>query len=545
MKKIIILLLSGILIFGGCKDQLKEEVYGALSDLNTVETINSATVGIYQAVENGGGIFHLNAFFPMVETGHRYSSFGSNNENLGNRDFYKYIYNPNTAALNTTWASLYRMVNRANEVVEAAQNIKDTTVSASLTAEARFLRGWAYFTLTQFWGPVPLHLKSTSSSGDKSNVYLPRAPIADVYAQIVDDLKYASAIQANGRPRLTRTRPTNELGRVTSGTALALLGKVYLTMAGRPLSNTASYTDAVNTFATLVSQRKAYGTDLLPRGSYGNIFTVANEMNTEGLFALRSFANTATIISGSYFPPAMAPIASGVDIDLYPPVPNYGVRADILRLFEPTDVRSKEGIGGSYPDMRAASMITVNGALVRDSVVYDTVQLRYARKSLPATFLTTNAGYGIGFTKHRADVTRATPSVRAYNNDWIVLRFADVLLSYAEALNETGQTGAAIPFLNEVRARANASLIATTTTQIDLRKIIREERTRELIGEFTSVFDIRRWGTLKENMDDYTTTQLANPDKILPVFNEKFYLYPVPSEQIIANPLLSPQNTGW
>lgn len=89
MKKIIILLLSGILIFGGCKDQLKEEVYGALSDLNTVETINSATVGIYQAVENGGGIFHLNAFFPMVETGHRYSSFGSNNENLGNRDFYK------------------------------------------------------------------------------------------------------------------------------------------------------------------------------------------------------------------------------------------------------------------------------------------------------------------------------------------------------------------------------------------------------------------------------------------------------------------------
>ena len=190
-------------------------------------------------------------------------------------------------------------------------------------------------------------------------------------------------------------------------------------------------------------------------------------------------------------------------------------------------------------------MITVNGALVRDSVVYDTVQLRYARKSLPATFLTTTAGYGIGFTKHKADVARATGNVRSYNNDWIVLRFADVLLSYAEALNETGQTGAAIPFLNEVRARANASFIPTTTTQIDLRKILREERTRELVGEFTSVFDMRRWGTLKENMDDYTTTQLANPDKIVPVFNEKFYLYPVPFEQIIANPLLSPQNTGW
>lgn len=545
MKKINIILFASIIIFGGCKDQLQEEVYGALSELNTPENINAATVGIYQAVENGGGIFHLNAFFPMVETGHRYSSFGSNQENLGNREFYKYIFNPNTAALNTTWASLYRMVNRANEVIEAAQTIKDTTIGNSLMAEARCLRGWAYFTLTQFWGPVPLHLKSTSSSGDKNNVYLPRSPIADVYVQIVDDLKYASTIYPNGKTILTRTRPANELGRVTSGTALALLGKVYLTMAGRPLSNTTAYTDAVNTFATLVSQRKAFGTDLLSKGNYGNIFTVANEMNTEVLFALRSFANSATIVSGSYFPAAMAPIASGVDMDLYPPVPNYGVRADILRLFEPTDVRSKEGIGGSYPDMRAASMITVNGVLVRDSAVYDTVQLRYARKSVPTSFLTTNSGYGIGFTKHRADVTRATPNVRSYNNDWIVLRFADVLLSYAEALNETGQTAAAIPFLNEVRARANASLIATTAPQIDLRKIIREERTRELIGEFTSVFDMRRWGTLKENMDDYTTTQLANPDKIVPVFNEKFYLYPVPSEQIIANPLLSPQNTGW
>ena len=214
MKKIIIFLLACIILFGSCKDDLQEEVYGALSDLNSVENINAATVGIYQAVENGGGIFHTNAFFPMVETGHRYSSYGSNNENLGNRDFYKYIYNPNTTALNTTWASLYRMVNRANEVIEAAQNIKDTTVANPLIAEARFLRGWAYFTLTQFWGPVPLHLKTTSSSSDKSNVYLPRSSVADVYAQIVDDLKYASTIHANGKSRLVRTRPTNELGRV-------------------------------------------------------------------------------------------------------------------------------------------------------------------------------------------------------------------------------------------------------------------------------------------------------------------------------------------
>ena len=545
MKKIIIFLFSSAFLLTGCKDQLQEDVYGALSELTTPENINAATVGIYTAVENGGGIFHLNSFFPMVETGHRYSSYGFNNENLGNREFYRYIYNPNTPAINTTWSSLYRMVNRSNEVIEAAQvNIKDTTVANSLIAEAKFLRAWAYFTLTQMWGPVPLHVKPTSSSGDKNDVYLPRSPVADVYALIIEDLKYASYENASGKSRLTKTRKTEELGRVTSGSALALLGKVYLTMAGRPLNNPKGYTEAINVFSTLVSQRTTYGTNLLPKGSYADIFAVKNEMNAEVLFALRSFANSSVITSGSYLPAALAPPNSNVDTDLYGSVQNYGLRWDILRLFEPNDVRSKQGIGGSYPDLRTSSQITVNGIKMPDSLFYDTVKLQYARRSIPTTVIAT-PGYGIGYTKHRADVIRATVSVRSYNNDWIVLRFADVLLSYAEALNENNQTAAAIPFLNEVRLRANANPVPTSTDKTALRQIIREERMRELVGEFTSLFDIRRWGTLKENMDDYRAEQLSPSDKTLPVFNERFYLYPIPFGQIIANPLLAPQNPGW
>ena len=548
MKRLFIAIAIGFTLLTGCKKDLVETPYGVFGELTTPANIDAATVGIYQAVENGGGIFQTNFFFPMVETGHRYSSYGSNGENIGNREFYRYIYTANTPAITNTWAALYRMVNRSNEVIEAAQaNLKDSAVAVPLIAEARFLRGWAYFVLTQLYGPVPLHLKATATSTDQASIYLSRSPIDKVYEQIVADMEYAAGTYGNGTSRLPRTRPVAQLGRVTAGTALGMLGKVYLTMAGKPLNNTSAYTSAVNTLFSLISQKASYGTGLLPKGSFQQIFTVANEMNGEILFALRSYANATNIVSGSYFANVMAPIASSVDADMYTQTPNYGLRWDILRLFEPGDVRSKAGVGGAYPDMRSTSIITVNGAQVRDSLVYDTLtQFRYVRKSLPSSSPTPGTSrYGLGYTKYTADVGRATTNPRTYNNDWIILRYADVLLMYAEALNETGQTALAFAPLNEVRLRAGASAIAATTTQTVLRQIIRDERMRELVGEFTSVFDIRRWGTLKEEMDNYRADQLTVGDPTLPVFDPKFYLYPVPADQLIANPKLAPQNPGW
>jgi hypothetical protein len=156
-----------------------------------------------------------------------------------------------------------------------------------------------------------------------------------------------------------------------------------------------------------------------------------------------------------------------------------------------------------------------------------------------------NGRYGIGYTKYIADQPRVATSVRGFQNDWIVLRFSDVLLSHAEALNEDGQTSAAIPFLNEVRQRAGAAPIALTTTQLPLKQIIREERMRELVGEYTSIFDIRRWGTLEIEMANLRSDQYTNADQTVPVFESKFYLYPIPISQIQANPNLLPQNPGW
>lgn len=548
MKKVIITISVLSLFFTSCKKDLIETPYSQFSNLNTPALIDAAAVGIYGAVDNSTiSFFHQTALFPMVEVGHRYSSFGSGGEIIGNREFYRYIYNANTTAIAQTWQGLYLMVNRANEVIEAAQaNIKDSAIAIPLIAEAKCLRGWAYFTLTQLYGPVPLQLKATASSSDRASIYLSRSPVKDVYAQIVEDLTYASGNYANGSltpSRLPRTRPTADLGRVTSGTAIGLLGKVYLTMAGLPLSDPNGYANAIATLAPLVTGRSSYGTGLL--SSYASVFRSLNEMNSEILFALRCFGNSNVgVLSCTYFPNTLGGLGMNIDGDAGQS-PMYGLRWDILRLFNPNDVRTRSGIGYAYADMRANSKIAATG--LQDSLIYDTVtNFQYRRKTVPTQVVASAPGrYGLGYTKYIADQPRLLTSVRGYQNDWIVLRFSDVLLCYAEALNEAGQTAAAIPILNEVRTRANATPIALTTTQIPLRQIIRDERMRELVGEFTSVFDIRRWGTLKDEMDNMRSDQFTTADPTVPLFDPKFYLYPVPFSQLQANQNLLPQNPGW
>ncbi len=570
MKKNIIycFLIAGL--FASCKKDLKEKVYGSFSDLNSVATINSATLGLYQSVQLG----EARSVYPIVENGSRYNTYGANGDGLGNRDFYRYIFNNRSPEFDATWSYYYMLINRSNEVIEATQKvIQDTTVANPIIAEARCIRGWNHFVLTQLFGDIPIEIKVTNTSNQNDN-NIPRSPVADVYAQIVEDLKYAAVVFPNGKTRLPLTRDNANLGRVTSATALAMLGKVYLTMAGKPLMDPNGYTNAVNTFKILVDQRVKYNTDLLPKGNYARIFAPTNEMNKEILFANRAFANSTNLIFGSPFPTMLSPINSDFNAGAGATIvanisQNFGLRSDIVDLFQSTpaatperlgDVRLREGIGFIYADQRAAALNATTG--VKDSIVYNLATKRYVffkagqnvitppSTTLPTIVYGLNAsvpvgGYGLGFTKWRVETQWSQNNIRGHNNDWIMLRFADVLLCYAEALNENGQTALAIPFLNEVRLRANARAIALTTNQIDLKKIIREERTRELIGEFTTVFDVRRWGTVKDEMDALQTDQfLPSFVSPFPVYDVKYNLYPIPLAQTAINPKLT-QNVGW
>jgi hypothetical protein len=129
-----------------------------------------------------------------------------------------------TGQLQATWSDLYEIVYRANVLQERIQPFTFARVE-QFKGEARFLRALAYFDLVRYWGEVPILDKTVTNEEAKR---IPRAPVADVYKLIVDDLMFAATA-------LPATYGTTEKGRATRWAAKALLAKVYLTMYGYPL----------------------------------------------------------------------------------------------------------------------------------------------------------------------------------------------------------------------------------------------------------------------------------------------------------------------
>ncbi len=531
------IILFATLLGQGCK-KLDEETFSVLSSYSNETEVKAAVTGMYQTFFSNYS--QTQGLISMLESGNRYSTFGEFGDTYGNTPYYDYTVTPQEATLSSNWKMFYKMINNANEVMVAVPEIiKDQATADAYIGEARFLRGWAYFMLTQLWGEVPLHLEPTRSLANTASIYKPRSPISEVYNVIVADLEFAKS-------NLPNTRPGNELGRATKAAAMGMLGKVYLTMAGKPLNAAGYYqkaADELNQMTQLVNNG-TFNTSLLPK--YEDVFSTRNEMNNEVLVAFRGSANSSSQSNGTIFPWIMGshgcyPTAAGQF-----QAQMYGLRWDIMRLFEKngSDVRLRDGIGGRYASL---SDPNVNG--VADTVYYDTATFVYRMKSNPNRVF----GFlgivkiGLGYTKWKSlDSWIGSPA--GFQKDWIVLRYADVLLCLAEALNETNQPGQAMTLINQVRQRSGASACPNAmypaTDQASVRQLIKEERVRELIGEGTSITDIRRWGTLQSEMAAFRADQFF-VGRVMPSYNAKFELYPVPFSELSTNPLLLPQNTGW
>lgn len=515
----------------GCR-KLKEETYSVLSNYSNETEVNSAIIGVYQTFFVGYPT--QMELLSMLESGHRYSTYGNYGDPLYNYPFYNHAVTTQEPGLTHTWTMLYRMINNANEVIETVPVImSNQPISDTLQAEARFLRAWAYFTLTQLWGEVPLHLESTKSIVDPSVLYKERSPVADVYKAIEDDLLFCI-------DKLPPNRQRQDLGRVTRASAMGMLGKVYLTSAGKPLNKVENYQKAVNILDDFIQQSDAgiINAGLLP--NYGDIFSTHNEMNREVLFAFRASATSTSQNNATIYPWFLG------SHGCYPQSPGdfqptqFGLRWDILRLFEPEgeDSRLMDGIGGKYPSL---SDPFVNG--VPDTVYYDTTLSAYRLTSNPGF----RAGGGLGYTKWKS-LDRFIGGPAGFQKDWIILRYADALLCLAEALNETDKPGLALNYINQVRNRSGASscpnVMYPNTDKLSVRQLIRDERLRELVGEGTTIPDIRRWGTLEEEINAMVQQQFA-AGRIKPNYDPKLELFPIPFSEISTNPKLLPQNPGW
>jgi len=381
----------------------------------------------------------------------------------------------------------YQGIARANSILVRIDNAAITSsVKSNVKGQAQFLRAFYYFELVQYFGGVPLHLTEVSSPTETS---LPRSSAADVYKQIIADATSAASLLP-----VKQTTP----GMVTQGSAKALLGYVYMTLK--------QYNDAQKPLTDITT----LGYTLLP--NYASVFDPANKNNAESIFEVQYLAGTQGLQSNFAF--QFAPNVTDVKNILGVSGNNQTTGGwnkptpDLIAAYEPGDKRKAATIASSY--------IGPDGTTVTDNYV-----IKYTH-----------------------------PPYSVYNNsgeDWMVYRYADMLLLLAECLNEQGTTGQAITYLNQVRARAG--LAATTaSSQVDLRAAIARERRVELAFENHRWLDLVRTGQAIPVMTAFGAKIKAQetyiPTAAYTNITANRYIFPIPQSEIDGNHLLT-QNPGY
>jgi hypothetical protein len=412
-----------------------------------------------------------------------------------------------------------------------------------MKAEAQFLRAFAYEELVKCFGGVPLMLKA----GLPEESFIPRNTYDEVVAQIIKDCDEAAAA-------LPVTYPAADLGRATKVAALALKARVLLYKAS-PLNNAgtpALWQQAADAAKAVM----AYGP---PPGSgeyglhpdYYKLF-IDKVGNKEVIFA-RKFQN-----------PSINP-SDGARAKWYMSVPGvndgawggYSPTQNLVDAYEMKNgLQINEPASGYNPqdpytnrDTRLDKSILHQGSRYKAGVVIET--FRGGNTNNTNRLDSSKTGYGL---LKMVDTSKYGAAGGA-DNDWIFIRYAEVLLNFAEAQNEaTGPNAEVYAAVNQVRARSGQPALSGLS-QAQMREKLRNERRVELSFEEHRFFDVRRWklGTTYFQEPIRKASITRNPDGTLNysypvweqrVFKEFQHLMPIPQSEIDKNPKLV-QNPGY
>ena len=493
-KNISIYLLVALFITAtGCKKVLNEPVLGSYTpgnfftnDANAKLAVNAAYVPLTFTNPSNNAIWVL---------GDVASDDAIKGGNAGDQSDFTLInqFNilPTNSAVQNVWAQYYNGIFACNVVADGLTG--NTAVSAAVKqqvlGQAEFIRAYCYFILTNCYGAIPIHLHvETPVQAQK-----PRSSQASVYAQIEADCTAAAAA-------LPTTWTGADLGRATKGAALALLAKTYLFEGKWALAaSTAQAVDALGIYS------------LLP--VFAQNFQQATKNNAEGIFSVQHQTGL-TPFQGN----------------------------DLNQWFAPT---SLNGYGFFYPTQSLVSNFEVDNGVADPRLNYTVAQAGQPYFDVAFNPTWTTAGYLS--KKHCQPISEIPASNKGDGNlNYQAIRFAEVLLIEAEALNESGNSAGALVPLNRVRKRARESYLydstlpgypvvpagllpdITVTDQSQLRDIIRVERRSELALEFHRFFDIIRYGEAYAN---------AALQPNAPAFNYTTnQFFPIPESEIETNP---------
>jgi starch-binding outer membrane protein, SusD/RagB family len=435
----------------------------------------------------------------------------SNTFNRDLSDLDLFIPSAGHPAVNTYWTACYNNIRNSNIILKNL-GVQYDPASGSLSlgsiaipisdslrkqfaGEALVLRAHAYFNLVRLFGGVFLIHTPVSAEEAKT---INRSPVADIYKLIRADLTtavgYLSSLKFG-------QIPTGSIGRVNAWVAKGLLAKVMLTLNDKA--------GAIPVLQDIIAN-SGYAL----QSSYGNVFAITNEMNSEIMFTVRYKAGNLGL--GSSFGNDFAPLGSG------------------------SAVINGSGLGWNYPtnDIDTAMGITTPDPRKAASVgVYTAARILFVRKFLTPV-VTTNDG----------------------ESDWPILRYADILLMLAEA---QGFSPASITLINQVRTRAGlAALPASVNTVMAFEQALANERRFEFLFENQRFFDLVRFNTTlttvkaEQVIKDHITREFArhyaqyNP--VVPlnillggVVADKLLL-PIPQREIDTNTQLTiAQNPGY
>ncbi len=399
------------------------------------------------------------------------------------------IHTPTNNILRNIWTWNYTGVNRTNYIMEFKDKI-DFPNKTSVIAQTRFLRAFYYFELVKWFGDVPLSIDKRIQFGDQFTI--DRTPKSEVYALIEQDLIFASA----NLPYIQ-----SQTGRITKGTAQALLGKAYLYQD--------KFTEAASVFEDLIANGPY---ELLPSNIAPLMWENEYENNIESVFEIQY----SDVDGGSYdcFQCLEGNYAVGFNgvRGYVGPVFDFGYSfnvptQDVVDAFEDGDIRLE------YSILDIEQWIANHpGASYDETAGYE--QTGYFNRKYIARLGDAN----------RPDAALTNP------NNTRVIRFADVLLMAAEALNRGGISDTrAQGYLNQVRNRAMLGNVSTTGT--NLTNDIYKERRVELVGEGHRFFDLVRTGKAVGTIPDFQANK-----------NE---LFPIPIQEIELSGNRWQQNPGY
>ncbi len=462
------------------------------------------------------------------------------------------------------WQNSYTIIRRANVFL---QNITVVPIPENIIrrykAEARFLRAFAYFELLKRYGGIPLLGDQIFELNDNLNI--PRASYADCVDYIANE---CDAIKDELPGASSALLATTEYGRVTNEAALALKLRLYL-YAASPLFNGGGVAidpkikplngylnkDEGRWMRVLSAAEELIGKGYhkLPAGSgttaYGSIFTT--KVNTDIIFAKQS-ANSTSLEANNAPVGYVAPAASnGRTSPTQNFVDAFATETGIPYTGSATDLSQYEN-----RDPRLKAILFYNGVRWLSRPI-ETFEGGLDKPNKPFLNQTKTSYY---LRKFLGDFTNATTYANQSHN-FPYFRYAEVLLSYAEALNEVGRTEDAVKQIILIRTRAGIKGgdngrygIPAGIAQASMRDLIKTERRIELAFEEHRFWDIRRWKDAEEIKKNTLTglvlhqsgsTVTATEQILAPLrFETKYYYMPIPYSETSKNTALI-QNEGY